>query len=132
MGERLYLYAVGVWGLLVFTAIVNAGIREIIISPSLGEYLGHVLSSILLSIIIFIVAYLFLRSISLDYTPQDLGLIGILWLALTVAFEFIFGHYIMGNSWDTLLADYNIFEGKIWILVLVSTFLSPTLADKLL
>lgn len=131
MNKRLYLYAVGVWVILVFLAILNAVLREDLISPALGDYAGHVLSSIILSVIIFIVAYLFLRSLSIVFTSQELLLIGFLWLVLTVAFEFLFGHYVMGHSWSTLLSDYNIFEGRIWILVLISTFISPTLAEKL-
>lgn len=129
-GQKLYLYAIGVWVLLVFAAIINAGIREGLISPTLGDYAGHVASSIILSIVIFIVAYLFLRYVSLDYMSQDLWLIGILWLVLTISFEFLFGHFVMGNSWGTLLADYNIFKGRIWVLVLISTFFSPRLAGK--
>jgi hypothetical protein len=38
-----------------------------------------------------------------------LVLIGILWLVLTVAFEFSFGHFVFGRSWEGLASDYNIF-----------------------
>lgn len=131
MDQRLLLYSVGVWVILVFLAILNAVLREGVISPALGDYAGHVLSSIILSVIIFIVAYLFLRSLSQVFTGQELLLIGFLWLVLTVAFEFLFGHYVMGQSWSALLSDYNIFKGRVWILVLISTFISPTLAGKL-
>ncbi|MFP4142914.1 MAG: hypothetical protein ACLFSM_06790 [Thermoplasmata archaeon] len=131
MNQKLYLYALVVWILLVFLAIINAGIREGMFSPTFGDYWGHILSSILLSAIIFVVAYLFLSYSSFDYTSKDLTLIGTIWLVLTVSFEFLFGHYVMEHSWDTLLADYNIFEGRIWVLVLISTFLSPAIAGRL-
>ena len=45
---------------------------------------------------------------------------GIMWVALTVAFEFLAGHYVFGNSWKRLTADYNVFRGRIWILVLLT------------
>lgn len=54
--------------------------------------------------------------------------IGALWVAMTVAFEFLAGHYLFGNTWDRLLADYNVLQGRIWALVLITTFLAPRLA----
>ena len=38
-------------------------------------------------------------------------MVGIAWVALTVAFEFLAGHYVFGNSWEKLLADYNVLRG---------------------
>ncbi|MFW6141514.1 MAG: hypothetical protein ACOC53_03020 [Candidatus Saliniplasma sp.] len=136
MGQKLYLYAFEtcfeIWVPLVFMAILNAGLREGVLSPTFGDYTGHVLSSIILNGVIFIIAFLFLKYISLDYTSQDLLIIGVLWLVLTISFEFLFGHFVMGHPWSRLLADYNIFEERMWILVPISTLLSPTLAGKLL
>jgi hypothetical protein len=45
--------------------------------------------------------------------------IGVIWLILTIGFEFGFGHYVAGNSWEKLLADYNILNGRVWSLFLV-------------
>ena len=53
--------------------------------------------------------------------------IGGLWLIMTVLFEFIFGHYVMGHAWETLLRDYNLFKGRVWLLVLVWTAVAPYL-----
>ena len=51
----------------------------------------------------------------------------IIWVALTVAFEFLAGHYLFGTPWPVLLADYRLSEGRVWILVLASTLLAPVL-----
>jgi len=51
--------------------------------------------------------------------------IGLLWLVMTVAFEFGFGHYVAGHSWNRLLADYNIFNGRVWSLFLVWVTILP-------
>jgi hypothetical protein len=51
--------------------------------------------------------------------------IGLLWLVLTLGFEFLFGHYVFGNSWDMLLEDYNLSRGRIWILVPVLVLVAP-------
>jgi glyoxylase-like metal-dependent hydrolase (beta-lactamase superfamily II) len=49
---------------------------------------------------------------------------------LTVAFEFGFGHFIAGKSWDDLRADYDVFRGRLWVLVLLTTTVAPYLAAQ--
>jgi hypothetical protein len=50
---------------------------------------------------------------------------------MTVAFEFLFGHYVMGHTWERLLQDYNILAGRIWILFLVFTAAAPYIVYRL-
>ena len=57
--------------------------------------------------------------------------IGIMWLLMTVAFEFLFGHYLMGHSWSRLLHDYNLIAGRVWVLVLIWTAAAPYLFFRL-
>jgi hypothetical protein len=52
------------------------------------------------------------------------------WLVLTVAFEFGFGR-ARGCSWELLLHDYNLFAGRLWLLVLLMVLCAPYLALKL-
>ena len=52
-------------------------------------------------------------------------------LAMTVAFEFLFGHYVAGHSWDRLLHDYNLFAGRVWVVVLVWVTVAPYLFFRL-
>ena len=51
--------------------------------------------------------------------------IGIIWLGLTILFEFGFGYYVMGNTWEKLLHDYNLAEGRVWSLFLVWITIAP-------
>ena len=55
---------------------------------------------------------------------------GLLLAGITVAFEFLFGRYVDGKSWEYLLADYNIFKGKLWILVIITSLTAPYLIKK--
>ena len=57
--------------------------------------------------------------------------IGAGWVVLTLAFEFLAGHYLFANSWERLLADYNVAQGRIWILVLITTLLAPVVVYRL-
>lgn len=52
---------------------------------------------------------------------------GVLWVALTVAFEFLFGRFVAKRSWTDLLRPYRFANGDIGPLVLVVIALSPVL-----
>jgi len=127
MGTWIFLYALGVWFIFVVAAILNGVFRESFITPKLGEHAGHIISTIIFICVILFGTYLFITNLKINYTRLDLFLIGAFWLVLTILFEFVFGHYVMGNSWDTLLADYNLLNGRVWSLVLVTTFIAPLL-----
>ena len=53
-------------------------------------------------------------------------LIGLIWLLLTLTFEFSLG-LAGGHSWAEMLADYKIWEGKIWLLVPLTVFFRPVI-----
>lgn len=125
MRQELLLWTLGLWVLLVFCAILNAALRQGVLIPALGDAAGRALSSITLSAVVLLIAYLFLSWSDIERSTGDLWLMGAIWAVLTVLFEFGFGHYVMGNSWDALLADYNVLKGRIWILVLITELIGP-------
>jgi hypothetical protein len=131
MRPRLYAYAVGVWLVLMVLAILNGVLRNATYARALGEYAGHVLSSLILIAVVFVVTYAFLRLVRIDYGLGDLLVVGAMWLVMTVAFEFLFGHYVAGHPWPRLLADYNILKGRVWALVLLAVFLGPLITARL-
>ena len=90
-----------VWILLLILAVLNGGIRDLFISPRLGEQTGHVISTVILCTTIFLVAWLSIQWIGSDGT-RDALLVGIQWVLLTVAFEFLAGHYLFGHTWERL------------------------------
>jgi hypothetical protein len=57
--------------------------------------------------------------------------IGLVWLGMTIAFEFLFGHYVAKRSWSDLLHDDNIFAGRVWLVVVVWVTLVPYLFYQL-
>ena len=112
-------------------AIINAIIRNVIYKPAIGDLHAHQLSTIVFILIIFFVSYIVIRYSNLQLSTQQTFIIGTIWLIMTICFEFIAGHYLFGNSWDKLFADYNILEGRIWSLVLFTLFFSPYVSNKL-
>ena len=120
-----------VWLILVIFAIINGTFREKIITPNTGEASAHVISTLIFITIIFIVTYFYIRIFNIT-ASKELITIGLFWFFLTIVFEFVFGHFVVGHSWQKLLADYNIFQGRFWILVLLSNIFAPLICSKLI
>ena len=120
------LYAVGVWLGLAVLAMLNAVVRESLIAPAVGDYWGHVTSTATYLSGLSVVSYLYFGRYQ-DHSFGELVAIGIMWPAMTVAFEFGFGHYVAGNTWDALLADYDLLSGRVWSLVPLSMAIVPLL-----
>ena len=126
----VFLRACGVWVLLVVLAILNGAMRENLFVPLLGQSRALPLSGISLSILVFLISVLLVPFLGV-VIPSHYWLVGGMWVLMTVLFEFSFGHYMMGKSWLVLLEAYNLLEGNLWIVVLITTAVSPYLAAKL-
>jgi len=118
------------WVGMLILAIINATIRETVYSDFTTELTAHQISSIT-AIGLFFLYTLVLSTWWRIESPRDAFTIGFIWLSLTIIFEFLFGHFVMNNSWHKLLYDYNIFAGRIWSLVLVAVFLIPYIVFKI-
>ena len=112
------------WLGMVVLAIVNGIIREKFYGQSMSELLAHQLSTFIAIILFGIYIFAFTGFFQIHSARQAFTIGGI-WLIMTVIFEFVFGHYIAGHSWSRLLMDYNILNGRVWILVLIWTSLAP-------
>jgi len=55
------------------------------------------------------------------------------WLGAAIGFEFGFGHYVDGLSWTRLLSDYQLWNGRLLLLVWLTVLLGPpVLAARLI
>jgi hypothetical protein len=118
------------WIPMVFIAILNGIFRESVLSKRLSELRAHQLSC-LTGVLLFF-GYTWLLSIPwpLGTTNQAMT-VGIVWLLLTIAFEFSFGHYVVHHSWEKLLRDYNILAGRLWVFVLLGVAFLPLIVFKM-
>jgi hypothetical protein len=115
-----------VWTFIVPIAIANGALRQFVLVPFVGEPIARAVSSLILAGAVLLVTWLFLAWIG-PLTPSDAWTIGVIWLCLTLAFEFLVGHYGFGTTWEALRAEYNLLAGRLWILVLVATVTAPPL-----
>ena len=122
----MFARLVAVWFVIMLIAILNGAVRDILLVPRLGDPVARALSCLTLAALIVLVTWISLRwihPVSLD----DAWTIGVIWVAMTLTFEFVAGHYLFHTAWSTLLADYNLFAGRLWIVVLVTTIVAPAL-----
>lgn len=122
--------ALAVWVALLGVAIANGAFREVWLIPRVGDRTGHQISTVLLATAIVLVTLMAVRWLAPATTAQVLG-IGAGWVVMTLAFEFLVGHYVGGTPWQDLLADYDVLHGRIWILVLAATGAAPWIAASI-
>ena len=128
---KFHLYGIGMWFALSVFMVLNGTLRVYTYEKLIGDLPGHIVSTVTGCALILILTSLFLRFVPAEYTQKDLLVLGVLWLLMTVVFEFLFGHYVAGHPWERLLADYNILKGRIWVLALITTLCAPLIAGRL-
>lgn len=129
MTARLFFNSLLVWVIIAIFAIVNGVFRENILAPVLGKTLALPISGLSLSIIIFVVTSLAFSLIN-GNNKLTYILIGLQWVFLTLLFEFVFGHFVVGKSWASIFEVFNIVNGDLFLVVLATSLVSPLLVAK--
>ena len=129
---RTYWFALAVWFVLLVIAVCLGALREQFVVPAFGEPTGHIIGTIAFLGVMLAIMVFFVRWIRPYCSFIDLWLIGLFWLTLTIAFEFLFFHFAAGKPWEVLLADYNIFRGRIWVLVPATELFGPPIIGRFL
>jgi hypothetical protein len=112
------------WPVLAIIAIANGVIRQTTYGKVVPELAAHQISTITAILATGAVVWGLSRIWPLESSSQA-WTVGILWLLLTIIFEFGFGHFVAGHSWAKLLADYNLINGRVWILFLIWVAVMP-------
>jgi hypothetical protein len=113
------------WFPMLIIAIINGLIREFVFKKFTGDLNAHQLSTVTLIIFFAIYISLIIKRFPPVSTNMSI-LIGLVWVIMTLTFEFGFGRY-RGNSWAALLHDYNLLKGRLWVLVPLWVLFAPYL-----
>jgi hypothetical protein len=118
------------WLGMVVVALLNGTIRALVTQPLLGETTARFLATLLL--LGLVTGYEWWLLGRLPIPTVRLGwLVGTCWLALTLSFEFGFGRFVEHLSWQTMLADYDLSRGRIWVLVPLWLLVAPVVLRRL-
>lgn len=117
------------WFPMLFIAILNGTARDLWYKKFMGELTARQISTLTLILLLGIYIFFIIKKYPPQSGTQSL-FIGLLWLVLTLGFEFGFGLY-RGNSWAQLLDDYNIMKGHIWLLIPIWLISAPYLFFKI-
>src|SRR5689334_10569357 len=72
-------------------------------------------------------AFFMLKKQVIHLDRMRLLLAGASWVSLTMLFEFGFMHFVAKIPWKKLFADYNLLQGRVWPLFLLTELASPLL-----
>jgi hypothetical protein len=127
---RIAARAAAIWLVLIVAEILHGIARGIFLVPHVGEFRSSQIGVFTGSIIVLLIALAFVRWIGATRTTALLA-VGVLWLGLTLAFEILFGRFVVEASWERLAADYNVPEGGLLPFGMLILLLSPLIARKI-
>lgn len=121
--------ALVLWVGILVLAILNGWLREELLIAAMGTVAGQVASGVILCVCVFAVAWAAIPWFGPLSSSRYLY-VGLFWLALTVAFEFLFGRLFLERSWEDLFDAYLFKGGNLWPIVLLITLVAPWLAAR--
>lgn len=121
MKKLRYLAA---WFVLLVVAMINGVLRESTYGKYVSELSAHQISCVTGILLFAVVIHQYVRRWP-PASAREAWRIGLFWMVLTVAFEFLFFHYVGGHSWEVLLANYDMSAGRLWPLILLWVAVAP-------
>lgn len=125
----MILKSVLIWLLIIPFAILNGILRESVLNTILGDKIALPISGIILSVIIFLIAFFLIPRLKINSLKTSCY-IGLIWVAMTVIFEFGMG-FSTGQEFSDMLAAYNPLTGNLWLLAVITTGVAPWLIMKI-
>ena len=118
------------WLVMLLVSIINGALRDFTYGRYFSELHAHQLSTLNGMVLLGVVIWGYVHF----WPPASVRqafFIGLFWVLLTVAFEFLFFHFVTGHSWAELLSNYDVMRGRIWVLLLAWVALAPGLFYRL-
>ncbi|RUM92551.1 MAG: hypothetical protein DSZ27_03330 [Thiomicrospira sp.] len=127
---KIYIKATIIWCLIVLIAILNGGFRDSVLNPVFGDKTALPISGFILSAMILAVTYLLINWLKAS-DSQTYIKIGLFWGLLTIGFEYGLGYFVMHQPLDDIHQVFNIQQGNLFSLALLTSILSPWLMAKI-
>lgn len=107
-------------------AFANAAVREVALVRWWPEERARQLSTVTLILAFAVFLFFVLRRWPPRNSAHALS-VGLVWAAMTVAFEFLLGRFGSGLSWREVLAAYDVTGGNLWPAVPAFIAIAPYL-----
>ena len=120
---RRYVLA---WIVMLAIAVANGALRQATFGTVLPELRAHQLSTLIGSVLIGAFIWFVMQRWPASSSRAAIA-IGLLWLALTIAFECFMDLVLLQRPLTQVLADYNVFAGRVWVLFLLWLTVAPWL-----
>lgn len=111
------------WLPMIVLAFSNAALRQLFFVKYFSDLRAHQLSTLTLILLCTVYVWFVFPLLHIQHYKQAI-LIGVGWTILTIGFEFSLGR-LTNKPWAYLFRDYQLFEGRIWILFLIWLMLLP-------
>lgn len=118
------------WLVFLVVEFLHGTLRVSFLVPRVGDLPSRQIGVFTGSLLILAVVYFFIPWFG-HLSTRTLLKIGVVWLILTVLFEFAMGIFLFHFPLSRMLEDYNVPKGGLFPLALVFLLFSPLLAARL-
>jgi len=115
------------WFVLMALMFINGACRELVTGMFVGERTAEVIHIVSACLIILLVTCGFCRR-ERGGCVSRLGVLGVIWAMMTVAFETILIVWIQGDPLREVASAYDITRGELWPVVVLTVLLAPVCA----
>jgi len=112
------------WLVMMTAESIHGVLRRLFLVPYVGDSRARQIGAIVGTAIILAIAYLGIEWIGAK-SSGALCTVGVLWLVLSLSFEFSLGRFAFGYSWERMLADYDIRRGGLLLFGMLLLTLAP-------
>jgi len=125
---NIYLKSIFIWLFMLAIAVLSGGLRNALLETRLGEPRAHQIGTIAVSFLFFLIILWFVRATAM--LSRQALVIGSLWFVMTILFETIMIRFLMKRPWGDVFADYNLSDGRLWPIVLVTILIGPYIVAR--
>lgn len=114
------------WLIMPLLGTVNGLFRQFVLIDYVNENVAYPISAFTLIVLLTLYVGVVWHKLNIQ-NGKSAWKTGLTWMLLTIFFEFSLGHFVSHLTWEQMFADYNIFNGRLWPLVLLSLLILPPL-----
>ncbi len=109
---------------------MNGTLRTLYLAPVIGDFPARRVGVFVAIAIIFVITLAFTRWMGARTGPSCWAS-ALLWVVLTVMFEFALGRAVFHYDWSRILSDYDLSRGGLMVFGLLAMVFTPLLAARI-